>query len=266
MILFQRKYYVSVVCSIFASFVGNNALLAQTNPVTQALYKLACLTSGGGSPLTKSDVEARGRQMGFKVSDSNVMGRAFQNFVFDSIGDVENKLSFPSPIREAKTLKNKPQDRYKSVVPDGSGPVVVIIRDAKGKPIGTHYYPFSAFEEVKLSQKRITLSSFDYQPTGFIDVLSRSPASKIVISGLRPTPRLTFHTTTDSEIAPSLLKKATASRVAIWQQVVCDNPLTPNNSLDMVMSLPIKLNAAVYTGSSNASPTGVPPAKPAVLR
>jgi hypothetical protein len=256
----KKTIHLSVALSIFASLIGSDTVWALT--VQQA----ACSAVGGGAPLSKSDIEARGSKLGFKL-DSNTMGRAFQNFVLDSIRDVENILPFYSPARDLATKKYiDPARRHKYVVPDGSGPIIIFIRDQNRRVISTQYYAMSAFEEVKFHRGTIYLSSFEHQITGFVDVLGTiSFASKapIALGSSRPTPRLTFHTTSDSSIAPSVIKAATRLRVGIWQQIACDYPATPSPT-DMIMSFPIPLNSPVYAGF--APPSGVPPSKPSGLR
>lgn len=233
-----------------------------TAALTQAQIAQSSCDPTGGSPLTKNDIELRGRKLGFKL-DANTMGRAFQNFVIDSVGDVENTKPLRSLAREAATLNRG--TTHKFVVPDALGTIRINRRDSEGRIIRVDTYPESRIKEVKFTGRSIQLSSFEHQITGHVDVANQSAAGRASSSlgQFRPTPRLTFQTPSDAPIAPSVIDAANRVRVAVWQQVACDVPATPSPT-DMIMGKTVLLNFGPYSGS--APPTTVMPYRNAGLR
>lgn len=191
------------------------------------------------------------------------MGRAFQNFVIDSVGDVENRKPIVSPAREAATLNRSTRHRF--VVPDALGSIIINRRDSRGRIIRVDRYPESRIKEVKFTRRSIQLSSFDHQITGHVDVASRSSAGRasFTLGQFRPTPRLNFQTPSDAPVAPSVIATANRSRVAVWQQVACDVPST-SSPTDMIMGKTVLLNFGPYSGS--APPSTVLPFRVAGLR
>lgn len=250
---------VSSFLCVFATIQSLNTKDASAQILSQSSINQASCNSTGGRALTKNDIELRGRALGFSL-DSNTMGRAFQNFALDSIGDVENKVYLYSRVREVVT-----QGLHRFVVPDGLGPIIINVRNSQGRIISTTYYSMSALEEVKFTRSVIYASSFEHQIIGHIDVASKSSAGStpMTLGTTRPTPRLTLHTPADARIASSVIDAANRSRVAIWQQIACDVPATPS-STDMIMGKSVLLNRSVYNGS--APPASVPPSKIAGLR
>jgi hypothetical protein len=231
--------------------------------------QLSCAPTGG-SPLTKTNIEARAIARGIST-DPNTMGRAFENFVLDSIGDVKNTnptIRFYSAARQAATKNYRdPRRRHSFVVPDALGPIIVRNRDQYGRIISVSPYTMSAFEEMKFKRGVIYMSSFEHQITGMVSVLGTTSAAALAVVTLprnRPTPRLTFHTPSDLSISQSIIDGANRVRVGIWQQVACDNPGGQRGVNDMQMGQAVLLNPTVYLGS--APPTRVPSGKPSTLQ
>lgn len=256
----NQKLPVIAVIALFLPTTNLSKVFAQTTVAAQS-----CGPTGGRA-LTKADIESRGRNLGFRTVP-NDLEYAFENFARDSINEIPNRAPFYSDARESATRNyTDPKRRHRFVIPDALGPVVVRNRNQYGQIISSTPYSLSAFEEIKFTARRIYLSSFDHQITGFIDVLGTSlPASqaRVALPQNRPTPRLTFHTPADTTIAPSVLSGANRVRVGIWQQVACDVPGT-SSSTDMRMGAAVLLNPGVYAGS--APPTAVPPGRVAGLR
>ena len=168
------------------------------------------------------------------VFRNQAVGLAFQRFAQDSYrlqGVRANSDRIDSP-RRATVALDILGEAVPSVVPD---------------MIANHYYPSvlgrywrdSAFFEAKAVNGSIALSSSRYQGVGLIDVAALSPLGRgdAPLALVRPWPTVTFLTTSDTRIGPSLLAEATARRVEVRQAVaheILENwlVLAPSKSLD----------------------------------
>ncbi len=95
----------------------------------------------------------------------------------------------------------------------------------------------------RTGDKNVTLSTEDYQTAGVIDILANNKdAKKAGVPAI-----LVFITTADTGISPAVLRKAAASRVAIWQAVMFENPTATKSGGDnLKVGHPILLNPEVY--------------------
>lgn len=201
-----------------------------------------------GSSLTKDAIELRGARLGFAL-DANTMGRAFQNFVNDSLDLIENIEPFSSPVRAAVT-QNSSTGVQRNIVPDAVGSVIIVEFNSQGTVTYSALYDESYFYEVKFHRGSIYLSSFEHQIIGYIDVAIRSPAgvASSALGDRRPTPAVEFVTTSDTVIGLSVITKANEERVAIYQRIACDAPSTPSTT-DMLVGRRVLLNPEVFQGS-----------------
>lgn len=160
------------------------------------------------------------------------VGRAFQNFVNDSLQLVENTdPPIYSPAREGATL-NSSDGVQRGVVPDTLGVVYVYEYNQQLVLTYSMLYPNSYFYEVKFHSGPIYLSSFQHQILGYVDIASRSLAgvAPSTLGTRRPTPAVELITPSDSVVGLSVITSANQERVAIYQRIVCDAPLTASTT------------------------------------
>jgi hypothetical protein len=138
-------------------------------------------------------------------------GNIFEHLVAESIGENPNSRSFPSDARKYWT-----RNWLTNVVPDFVFDHHGIDNWWRSLTFESHHtYLDSIMADAKASKSVIGRSYRDYQIVGMIDWLGhRSPASS-VMSTLPPV--LILFTTSDTKVAPSLIREASQNQVLLMQ-------------------------------------------------
>jgi hypothetical protein len=254
---FRRSRYRAVI-SLVVGMLGTQLFASRSSLSVEPLSTIIARScSGIGKPLTKNDIELRGKSLGFAL-DANAMGAVFENFAVDSLGITKNTRPIGSSVRAAATLNSR-EGVQSNVVPDSLGTIGIIDYDTSGRITYQQYYSSSHFHEMKLTTGAIYLSSFNHQILGYVDIATLSLAGRASSSlgTHRPTPSVEFDTPADASIGLSVITTATKDRVAVHQRIACDAQSTPSPT-DMILGSRQTLNPEVYT--SSVAPNVFPPA------
>ena len=274
--------FTSIDLSISANFLNNSLLGGTDNFLGNGIGSFVdfqSITAG----ITQNSLVATPRQInvpqlscagiGNSLNNNQLFARsastilqdyrtAFEIFSLASFGiqrtaNIPTFQPIPSPDRRAFS-----GGKASSVIPDGIGSVTYI--DANGVP---QTFNNSVFYEAK-TKVRVNQSTDDYQPVGYVDVLSRSPAAirrNQLNSPPYPIPALFYLTPSSTRIGNDVIQRATAERVAIFQHIACDNPGGTLGTNDTVMGRGIPLNPQVYTSVGMFNPVPAPAGTPGTI-
>jgi hypothetical protein len=122
--------------------------------------------------------------------------------------------------------------------------------------VGAVTFPSSEFWEVKAVNGLLMLSTSRWQILGLIDVATLSPAGQSPLPK-HPPPVVVFTILGNTTLDPGMLAESTNQGVAIWAQVVFEDPVILNDpDPDLYIGPLGPMNPNVYT-------TGVPLGSPA---
>jgi hypothetical protein len=251
-LFFQRaiRSKCSAVIFLVTGMIGMQLVVSRSSPAVEPLSTIIARScSGIGRPLTKNDIELRGKRLGFPL-DSNTMGTAFENFAIESArANKYTGIGIYSPLREYLT-QNSSNGVQRRVVPDTLGTFLVLEFDTSLRITYSQPYQESFFREMKFTTGAIQLSAYEHQIIGYIDIAKRSPAglAPISLGSRRPTPIVEFSTPADASIGLNVITTATKDRVGVFHRVACDAESTPSPT-DMILGARQALNPEIFTGA-----------------
>jgi hypothetical protein len=194
-------------------------------PLTTTRLRAICTAQGVGAGLTG-------------VQFSQACGLQFQDWVQWMLQMPQNTMPIASPERASHFVGGLPG----AVIPDYVTGLKVVITGSQ--TVST--LPNSFFGEVKAVAGYLPPSYSQYQILGFLDVARLSPAGSTTVSN-HPPPELVFTTTGNTKMSALTIGQANVWGVAIWQQIVYEDPDMPNDpNPDLCIDRAVPRNGGVY--------------------
>jgi hypothetical protein len=212
----------------------------------------------GAIPLTTTRLRAICTAQGIGAGKSGIQfsqdcGLRFQDWVQWMLQVQQNTTPIGSPERKAANSKNGGLPA--AVIPDYVTDLKVVIDGS-----GAFTFPMSFFGEVKAVAGYLPPSYSQYQILGLVDVARLSAAGASTLPN-HPPPELVFTTTGNTKMSVLTLGLANSWGVAIWQQIVYEDPVTPDDpNPDLCIDRAIPQNEGVYppgvtVGTHRVNPT-----------
>jgi hypothetical protein len=194
-------------------------------PLTTTRLRAICTAQGIGAGLTG-------------IQFSQKCGLQFQDWVQWMLQVKQNKMPIGSPARASNFVGGLPG----SVIPDYVTDLKVAIQGS----MTAFTLPESFFGEVKAVAGYLPPSYSRYQILGLVDVARRSAAGSSTLPN-HPPPELVFTTTGNTKMSALTLGQANAWGVAIWWQIVYEDPAMPDDpNPDLCIDRALPQNQAVY--------------------
>jgi hypothetical protein len=198
----------------------------------------------GAIPLTTTRLRAICTAQGIGAGTTGILfsqacGLEFENWVLWMLQVPPNIAPINSPERQ---LANMSKGGPNAVIPDYVTDMKVVL--VSSEMVFT--LPKSFIGEVKAVNGYLPPSYSEYQILALVDVTRLSAAGSSTLPN-HPPPELMFTTTGNTKMSVLTLGRANVWGVAIWQQIVYEDPVMPNDpNPDLCIDRAIPLNLGVY--------------------